>query len=250
MDTLTLTSPNTEGAAVRHAQQLLAKNKFGKFHTDVIDGIFGPETARSCKRAKFWLGYADSQLDPTFGNLIEALLEGRKELTPTQAARRRARVKAGRAKPLREKAFAEAVKHLGVKEAPPDSNKVAFSRWYGVVGPWCAMFVTFCYVQAGSQSAFKKGRKWAFCPFMLADARAGENHLAVTKKPRRGDVVLYGFGEPVAQHVGLFERFTDGSGSFTAIEGNTATGNDANGGAVMRRKRSRSQVLAFVHVGA
>jgi hypothetical protein len=127
---------------------------------------------------------------------------------------------------------------------------VSFSKWYGVVGPWCAMFVSFCYVQAGSQSAFKKGRNWAFCPFILAAARAGEHNLAVTKKPQRGDVVLYGFGGSVAKHIGLFERFTDGSGSFAAIEGNTATGNDANGGEVMRRQRNRSQVLAFIHVGA
>jgi CHAP domain len=249
MDTLTLTSPNTEGAAVRHAQQLLAKNKFGKFHTGEIDGIFGEETARSCKRAKYWLGYADSQLQPTFGNLIEALLEGRKQLTPTQASRRKARLKADKAKPLREKAFAQAVKHLGEMEAPPNSNKVSFSKWYGMVGPWCAMFVTFCYVEAGSKSAFKKGNKWAFCPFILASARAGENHLAVTDKPKRGDVVLYGFGGSVAQHIGLFERFTDGAGNFTAIEGNTGMGNDSNGGEVMRRKRKKSQVLEFVRVG-
>ncbi len=249
MDTLTLTTPNTEGAAVRHAQQLLAKNRFGKFHTDVIDGIFGPETARSCKRAKFWLGYADSQVHPTFGNLIESLLEGRKKLTPTQAVRRKARLKAARRKPLREKAFARAAKHLGVKESPPNSNRVLFSKWYGMVGPWCAMFVTFCYVEAGSKSAFKRGRNWAFCPFMLASARAGENHLAVTKKPKRGDVVLYGFGGSVATHIGLFERFTDGSGNFTAIEGNTGIGNDSNGGEVMRRKRKKSQVLEFVRVG-
>ena len=248
MDTLTLTSPNTEGAAVRHAQQLLAKNKFGRFHTDEIDGVFGEETARSCKRAKYWLGYAESQVQPTFGHLIEALLEGRKKLTPAQRTRRKARLRADKAKPLREKAFAEAVKHLGEKEAPPNSNKVSFSNWYGMVGPWCAMFVTFCYVRAGSKSAFKKGRNWAFCPFMLASARAGDNHLAVTRKPKRGDVVLYGFGGSVAQHIGIFERFTDGR-NFTAIEGNTAVGNDSNGGAVMRRKRRTSQVLAFVRVG-
>lgn len=153
METLTLTSPNTQGPAVRHAQQLLAKNKYGKFHIDEIDGVFGPETARSCKRAKFWLGYADTQLDPTFGKLLESLLDGTKPLTATQATRRKARLKADKAKPLREKAFAEAVKHLGVKESPPDSNRVLFSDWYGIVGPWCAMFVTYAYAQAGSQAA-------------------------------------------------------------------------------------------------
>jgi hypothetical protein len=250
MDTLTLTSPNTQGDLVRHAQQLLAKNKFDKFYTGERDGIFGGETARACKRAKYWLGYADSQLDPTFGSLIEALLEGRKELTAAQAARRKARLKADKAKPLREKAFAEAAKHLGVKESPAGSNRVLFSDWYGVVGPWCAMFVTYCYVRAGSEVAFKQRSRWAFCPFMLASARAGENHLDLTKDPMRGDIVLYGFGGPEAKHVGLFESFADGSGNFTAIEGNTGTGNDANGGEVMRRKRNTSQVLAFVHVGA
>lgn len=249
METLTLTSPNTEGAAVRHAQQLLAKNKYGKFHTEEIDGIFGPETARSCKRAKYWLGYAESQLDPTFGNLIEALLEGKKELTATQAARRKVRLKADKAKALREKAFAEAMKHLGVKESPPNSNRVLFSNWYGMVGPWCAMFVTYAYAQAGSNAAFKKGSKWAYCPTMLANAKAGQDHLALTKKPQRGDIVLYGFGGREAKHVGLFEKFTDTSGNFTAIEGNTAAGNDANGGEVQRRKRNTSQVLGFVHVG-
>jgi hypothetical protein len=249
MDTLTLTSPNTAGPDVRQAQQLLAKNKFGKFHVDEIDGIFGEETARSCKRAKYWLGYAESQLEPTFGNLIQALLKGEKELTPAQVARRKARLKADKLKPLREKAFAQAVKHLGETEAPPNSNKVSFSKWYGMVGPWCAMFVSFCYVEGGSKSAFKKGRNWAFCPFVLASARAGEHHLAVTKQPKRGDVVLYGFGGQVAKHIGLFERFTDRSGSFTAIEGNTAVGNDSNGGEVMRRKRDKSQVLDFVRVG-
>jgi peptidoglycan hydrolase-like protein with peptidoglycan-binding domain len=173
MDMITLTSPNTDGKAVHHAQQLLAKNKFGNFHTAEIDGIFGEETARSVKRAKYWLGYSESQLDPTFGNLIEALLEGKKELTPSQATRRNARLKADKAKPLREKTFATAVKSLGVKEAPANSNKVSFSKLYGMVGPWCAMFVTFCYVEAGSKSTFRKGRNWAFCPFMLTAAKAG-----------------------------------------------------------------------------
>ena len=112
-----------------------------------------------------------------------------------------------------------------------------------------AMFVTYAYAQAGSKAAFRKGSKWAYCPTMLANAKAGQDHLALTRKPQRGDVVLYGFGGREAKHVGLFEKFTDSSGNFTAIEGNTATGNDANGGEVQRRKRNTSQVLGFVHVG-
>jgi hypothetical protein len=249
METLTLTSPNTHGPAVRRAQRLLAKSRYGRFYTGKIDGVFGGETGRACKRAKYWLGYAESQLQPTFGGLIEALLEGRKQLTPTQKKRRQARVKESRNKPLREKAYQEAVRHLGMAESPPESNRVVFSDWYGMVGPWCAMFVTYCYVAAGSKQAFRRGSKWAFCPFMVSTATAGEDHLALTTKPLRGDVVLYGFGDSLAKHVGLFERFIDRSGSFTAIEGNTSIGNDANGGSVMRRERHTSQVVGFVRVG-
>lgn len=119
-----------------------------------------------------------------------------------------------------------------------------------MVGPWCAMFVTYAYVQAGSDAAFKKGSRWAYCPTMLATARAGRNHLAVTKKPQRGDIVLYGFGHGDAQHVGLFEKFTDGSGTSRRSKATPGQGNDANGGEVQRRKRNTSQVLGFVHVGA
>ena len=79
------------------------------------------------------------------------------------------------------------------------------------------MFVTYVYAQAGANAAFKKGSKWAYCPTMLANAKAGQ--------------------------------VTDTSGNFTAIEGNTAAGNDANGGEVQRRRRNTAQILGFVHVG-
>jgi hypothetical protein len=74
--------------------------------------------------------------------------------------------------------------------------------------------------------------------------------MAVTSNPLPGDLVCYDWeGNGVADHVGLFEAWTDKSaGKFTAIEGNTAVGNDSNGGKVMRRDRTRSNVQAFVHV--
>ncbi len=250
MENLSLTSPFTEGESVRHAQKLLAKNKYGKFYTEKIDGKFDEDMAQACKRAKYWLGYTEAGLDPIFGNRLQALLDGRTELPAAYAKRRKARLKADKERPLREKAFAVAKKHLGVQEMPRDSNIVLFSKWYGVQGPWCAMFVTFCYVEAGAKGSFRKGQKWSFCPFVLESAKAGDNHLSVTKKPKRGDIVLYQFDQDAnADHIGLFERFT-GSKTFTAIEGNTAAGNDSNGGEVMRRDRNLSNVMAFVHVGS
>ncbi len=251
METLSITTPFTEGDTVRHAQELLAKNKYGKFYKGKINGVFDLETARACKRAKYWLGYTDAGLDPIFGNKLEALLAGEKALPAANAKRRTARLSADKQKPMREQAFAEAKKHLGVQEAPKDSNKVLFSKWYGVQGPWCAMFVSYCYAEAGASKSFRKGLKWAYCPSVLESARAGENHLSITDDPKRGDIVLYQFDQDAnADHIGLFERFTDKSGNFTAIEGNTATGNDSNGGEVMRRNRNKSSVIAFIRVGA
>jgi hypothetical protein len=251
METLSLTSPFTKGETVRHAQTLLAKNKFGTFYKGKIDGVFDEEMARACKRAKYWLGYTDAGMDPIFGNRLEGFLEGKRELPAAYAKRRQARLKGDKGKPIREKAYAEAKKHLGVQEAPKDSNKVLFSKWYGVQGPWCAMFVTYCYTQAGAKKSFRKGQKWSFCPSILASAKEGANHLSITDEPKRGDIVLYQFDKDAnADHVGLFERFTDKSGNFTAIEGNTGAGNDSNGGEVMRRKRNKSSVMAFIHVGS
>ena len=75
METLTLTSPNTEGAAVRHAQQLLAKNKYGKFHTEEIDGIFGPEAARSCNGRRTGLATPRVSLIPHSAQGVAAKLK-------------------------------------------------------------------------------------------------------------------------------------------------------------------------------
>src|SRR5262245_6931546 len=46
---------------------------------------------------------------------------------------------------LRQGALQLALSELGVSESPPDSNQVKYTSWYGTVGPWCAMFVSWCY---------------------------------------------------------------------------------------------------------
>ena len=52
--------------------------------------------------------------------------------------------------------------------------------------------------------------------------------------------------------MGLFSAWVNqAAGTFEAVEGNTSFGNNSNGGEVMlRTDRNRSEVLAFVHVGA
>jgi len=47
-------------------------------------------------------------------------------------------------------------------------------------------------------------------------------------------------------HTGLFVKWID-KDTFETIEGNTAIGNDSNGGQVMKRRRNKNVAL-FVHI--
>jgi len=155
---------------------------------------------------------------------------------------------------LREQAHAKAVTQLGVKEAPAESNECLYTDWYGMLGPWCAMFCTWCYDQIGGSPSFdRNAARYAYCPYVVSDARNGRYGLSVTSNPKLGDLVVYAWGSSGAgseefDHIGFFEEWISGS-DFNAIEGNTSTSNDSNGGEVMRRSRNvNSQGTVFVRV--
>jgi hypothetical protein len=156
---------------------------------------------------------------------------------------------------VRGSALAKAITQLGITESPPESNNNKYGSWYGVnYQPWCAMFVTWCYelgaADVGRDSpSFVKGSRYSYCPYMVSDARNGKYGLKTTDDPIPGDVVLYDWSwDTVYDHVGIFEKWA-GGGEFSAIEGNTSTSNNSNGGQVMRRTRSKSgQGTVFVRV--
>jgi hypothetical protein len=158
-------------------------------------------------------------------------------------------------KTTRERAIDAAIGYIGTKENPASSNDTPFGEWYGVnYQPWCAIFCTYCIeVDAGGSPSFVKGQNYAYCPYIVSDARNHRNGLSVPSSPIRGDLVVYAWGSSGANteefdHVGFFEGWTGGS-SFTAIEGNTSISNDSNGGEVMRRQRSATgQGTEFVRV--
>lgn len=162
---------------------------------------------------------------------------------------------------VREQALAKAITQLGIKESPPESNEVKYCDWYGETGPWCAMFVTWCYRQAGGSAERWRTVKEAgsndaydYVPYIVSDARNARNGLSVTNSPRPGDLVCFdwqGSGSSGSEwnydHVGLFE--SGSPSSFSAIEGNTSMSNNSNGGEVMRRPRSANQQgTVFVRV--
>lgn len=134
---------------------------------------------------------------------------------------------------------------LGTKEYPANSNRVKYNTAYyrravsGPAYPWCAVFVWWCCQQAGVALPVKT----ASCSALRAAARAV--NLWVTGGYQPGDIVIYDWGgDGVPDHCGIVES-VEGS-IVTAIEGNTATGNDSDGGEVMRRRRSLSQIMGAV----
>lgn len=118
--------------------------------------------------------------------------------------------------------------------------------YYGTNGvPYCAMFVSWVFAQAGAKCA---GLPEAYCPYILNDARSAGAVLSNKQNAQAGDVVLFDWGgDGVCDHVGIVEK---NYGSYIqTIEGNTSagsSGSQSNGGGVYRRTRSWGTVKAVV----
>ncbi len=150
------------------------------------------------------------------------------------------------------RALAEALRHVGVRESPPGSNRTMFGRWFGVDGvPWCAIFVSYCFsVGAGVTLC----RRWhgagvyprgvCYVPTLETWLRATGRGLDADCAPAPGDVAVFDWDGGLPDHVGIVVgRRADGD--LDTVEGNTAVGNDSDGGAVMRRRRRLAQVSTF-----
>ncbi len=254
--TLALTTPHMHGDHVRTAQKRLhgwGRSKFESFHPGEVTGKFNRATAGAAKDARWFLGFPRKHIHREYNQRLDSYITGRRPLPPLYRLRRHRRLKAARAPDaadIRVKALNIAKSQLGVKENPPGSNEVLYSKAYGIIGPWCAMFVSWCFVHAGSKTAFKMGSRFSFVPTVVTTARNRGFGLRTVSwaEVRPGDLVCYDWtGDGEADHIGIFEGRTSAD-SFTAIEGNTALGNDSNGGEVMRRGRFLNQVQAFVRM--
>jgi Putative peptidoglycan binding domain/CHAP domain len=151
------------------------------------------------------------------------------------------------------RALREASRWVGTREDPAGSNRTPFGVWFGLDGvPWCNIFVSYCFaigggytIARGFRSAGCTPRGCAYVPSTEAWLRATGMWLGrVTPLP--GDVAIYNWDGGAPDHIGIVE--SAGGTSFTAIEGNTAVGADANGGEVMRRRRNLGEVDGFGRV--
>lgn len=139
-----------------------------------------------------------------------------------------------------------ALGELGVTESPKNSNKTKYGKWFGMDGvAWCGIFVSWCYAQAGKplpNIGFSKG----FAGCQTAVAYFKKNKM-ITTAPTEGDIVFFDWNKDGRyDHTGIFVKWIDAN-TFETIEGNTAVGNDSNGGTVMKRIRNKN-VSIFVKV--
>jgi len=124
-----------------------------------------------------------------------------------------------------------AASQVGYKEGKNNASK--YGTWYGLPNqPWCAMFVSWCFSQAGALAALPGG-KYASCSAMTDRfKKAGRWYT----NPQIGDCVFFTFG-----HTGIVTGIV--TGGVITIEGNTQPGtggNQGNGDGVYRRTRTAS----------
>jgi hypothetical protein len=126
-----------------------------------------------------------------------------------------------------------------------------FGRWYGVDGvPWCAIFVSYAFdvgagvvLCRGWHGAGTGPRGVAYVPTLAAWLRATGRGV---ETPRPGDIAVFDWDGGLPDHVGIVVRAQPCG--IETVEGNTAVGNDSDGGEVMRRSRRLSDVALFGRV--
>lgn len=143
----------------------------------------------------------------------------------------------------------KALSYLGTYDG--GNNNVIFNTHYygsavsGSAYPWCCAFVWDIFRMCGATDIFNGGQKTAYCPTVLSWGK--NNGLTVNKaNGQYGDIVLFDWnGDGIADHIGLIIS-KNADGSYTTVEGNTATSNYSNGGYVLKMLRYQWQIIGIV----
>ena len=197
----------------------------------VVDGIFGPATEAAVRHFQ---AAAHLVVDGVVGPQTWA------KLLPHRAA---GSPDGGDARPARARHRAFPARRQGTPGRQQRRAQVRlFQATTGAYhAPWCASFAKWSYLEAKATRE-QLAHATADVTSWLAYPHIGAVHVLP------GDLVIYNWNGGDVDHIGLFERWTSGRSGFEAIEGNTAIGNDSNGGEVMRRDRTTEFVAAFVRI--
>lgn len=133
---------------------------------------------------------------------------------------------------------------VGTSESPPGSNHNKFTEWYGLSGPWCAMFVSWVLHNSGMDEI----PKFAYTPSFAEWFRQQGSGFADDSDAKPGDVVFFNFPDSVdrIQHVGFV--VANENGKLTTVEGNTSSGvagSQDDGGTVAVRTRGYAEAVYY-----
>ena len=195
-----------------------------------VDGSFGAESDRTLRAFQLAFGLS---VDGICGPATRTRLKAERE-----------------EKTVRAVLFA-AASQVGVTESPAGSNRVKYNTAYydrkvsGNAYPWCMVFVWWVFRQAGMALY-----KTASCSALVGRYKAQAPGQVIRGNYRPGDLVFFDFSGRRAktEHVGIVESVA-ADGTLTTIEGNTGSGSNANGGAVMRRTRKPGLVTCGIRPG-
>lgn len=130
-----------------------------------------------------------------------------------------------------------------------NNNDTIYGKWYGANNqPWCAMFVSWVFNEAGLISSISAQTKKGF-----ASCDAGFKWFAKKGKivpvgsAQAGDIVFFQFDKDAEpDHVGIVKWNNTALKYLQVIEGNTSDnnkGSQSNGDGVYLKKRSYSLVM-------
>lgn len=257
MRRLRLTSPLTTGADVTALQRSINNRRAADHdHLITVDGHYGPATATAMRDIAYRLGLLTSSTDQGATPGVQRIIAHPSLRTPSQLARAASRKKVAATHGVGPAASLKwATSKLGVKEQPSGSNRgPQIDDWQKAVGmgagPWCGAFAVRAALAGGAHIT----QDARYTPSIIAHARAGTGGYSVlvsaaSRSAQPGDHVVYDWQPGTgADHVGVLESIDYQARTVTCIEGNTAVGNDSNGGEVMRRTRSFNFVLGIAVV--
>ena len=129
------------------------------------------------------------------------------------------------------------------------NNDTIYGKWFGANNqPWCAMFVSWCFNEAGelAKVTAQNGKGFASCDIGLKWF-AKKNKLIPVGQAKAGDIVFFQFDDDAEpDHVGIVKWNNTALKYLNVIEGNTSsgkTGSQANGDGVYLKRRSYSLVM-------
>ena len=147
-------------------------------------------------------------------------------------------------------ASAKAEVDAGYREGA--NNDTKFGKWYGLNNqPWCAMYVSWCFKEAGLSDliAAQSKKGFASCDAGLKWF-AGKGLLVPVGQAKAGDIAFFQFDDDAqADHVGIVKWNNTTLKYLQVYEGNTSgdgKGSQSNGDGAFLKKRNYKLIMAVV----